>query len=214
MSKPAHRPKACSPREFDRKRNRGTYRGSITLDPPSNRSDCVTLINPIASVLIVGAGPTGLVLALSLSRLGVNVRIIDKNQEAGTTSRALGVHARTLEFYRQLGISEPVIANGIKTAGVNLWVRGSRAARLPLDEMGKGQSAFPFVLMYPQDVHERFLAQELAFSGINTSSAQTRTGLDLSSNRSGCLRSCGAPTDRRKRLKRRFWRAATEPLPR
>jgi 2-polyprenyl-6-methoxyphenol hydroxylase-like FAD-dependent oxidoreductase len=47
-------------------------------------------------VLIVGAGPTGLVLALWLTKLGVNVRIIDKTAEPGTTSRALAVHARTL----------------------------------------------------------------------------------------------------------------------
>ncbi|MDP9324423.1 MAG: FAD-dependent oxidoreductase, partial [Acidobacteriota bacterium] len=52
-------------------------------------------------VLIIGAGPTGLVLALWLTRLGVHVRIIDKTAEPGTTSRALAVQARTLEFYGQ-----------------------------------------------------------------------------------------------------------------
>lgn len=61
-------------------------------------------------VLIVGAGPTGLVLALWLTRLGVTVRIIDKAIEPGTTSRALAVQARTLEFYRQLGTSVPLRA--------------------------------------------------------------------------------------------------------
>ena len=54
-------------------------------------------------VLIVGAGPTGLVLALWLTRLGVRVRVIDKTAEPGTTSRALAVQARTLEFYSQIG---------------------------------------------------------------------------------------------------------------
>ena len=53
-------------------------------------------------VLIVGAGPTGLVLALWLTKLGVRVRIIDKTAEAGTTSQALAVQARTLELYRQV----------------------------------------------------------------------------------------------------------------
>ena len=48
-------------------------------------------------VLIIGAGPTGLVLALWLARLGVRVRIVDKTAEPGTTSRALAVQARTLE---------------------------------------------------------------------------------------------------------------------
>ena len=53
-------------------------------------------------VLVVGAGPTGLVLALWLTKLGVNVRIIDKTSQPGTTSRAVAVQARTLELYRQL----------------------------------------------------------------------------------------------------------------
>ena len=56
-------------------------------------------------VLIIGAGPTGLVLALWLTKLGVKVRIVDKTAEAGTTSRALAVQARTLELYRQLAFA-------------------------------------------------------------------------------------------------------------
>ena len=57
-------------------------------------------------VLIVGAGPTGLVLALWLTKLGVKVRIVDKTAEPGTTSRALAVQARTLELYRQLDLAD------------------------------------------------------------------------------------------------------------
>jgi 2-polyprenyl-6-methoxyphenol hydroxylase-like FAD-dependent oxidoreductase len=60
-------------------------------------------------VLICGAGPTGLVLALRLVRLGVGVRIVDAAAEPGTTSRALVVHARTLEFYRQMGLAEALL---------------------------------------------------------------------------------------------------------
>jgi 2-polyprenyl-6-methoxyphenol hydroxylase-like FAD-dependent oxidoreductase len=56
--------------------------------------------------LVVGAGPTGLVLALWLRRLGVEVRVIDKTAQPGSTSRALAVHARTLELYRQLGLAD------------------------------------------------------------------------------------------------------------
>ncbi|HZZ17933.1 MAG TPA: FAD-dependent monooxygenase [Opitutaceae bacterium] len=122
--------------------------------------------SPAAPILIVGAGPTGLVLALCLTRLGVPVRIIDKAAEAGTTSRALGVHARTLEFYRQLGISDAVVAAGIKSAGVNLWVRGSKAARVPLTNMGSGLTRFPYLLIYPQDAHERLLIATLAREGV------------------------------------------------
>ena len=57
-------------------------------------------------VLIIGAGPTGPVLALWLTKLGVKVRIVDKTAEPGTTSRAVAVHARTLELYRQLDFAD------------------------------------------------------------------------------------------------------------
>jgi 2-polyprenyl-6-methoxyphenol hydroxylase-like FAD-dependent oxidoreductase len=116
--------------------------------------------------LIVGAGPTGLVLALSLTRLGIAVRIVDKASDAGTSSRALGVHARTLEFYRQFGIADAVVSHGIEAPGVNLWVEGIRAARVPLSRIGQGQTAFPFILIYPQDVHERLLIEKLAEAGV------------------------------------------------
>jgi 2-polyprenyl-6-methoxyphenol hydroxylase-like FAD-dependent oxidoreductase len=58
-----------------------------------------------AEILIVGAGPTGLVTAIWLTKLGVRVRIVDKVAEPGTTSRALAVQARTLEFYQQVGLA-------------------------------------------------------------------------------------------------------------
>ena len=63
---------------------------------------------PEQIVLIAGAGPTGLVLALWLTRLGIKVRIIDKTAEPGTTSRALAVQARTLEYYHQVGLDDAV----------------------------------------------------------------------------------------------------------
>ena len=70
-------------------------------------------------VLIVGAGPTGLVLGLWLTWLGVRVRIVDKTAEPGTTSRALAVQARTLELYRQIGLADAVVARGRKMAAIN-----------------------------------------------------------------------------------------------
>jgi 2-polyprenyl-6-methoxyphenol hydroxylase-like FAD-dependent oxidoreductase len=126
---------------------------------------------PPNSVLIVGAGPTGLVLALWLTRLGVKVRIIDKTSEPGTTSRALGVHARTLEFYRQFGFADEVVASGLRTAGVNLWVKGLKVARVPISQMGEGQTAFPYILMYPQDEHEKLLVRKLSEVGVRVERA-------------------------------------------
>jgi 2-polyprenyl-6-methoxyphenol hydroxylase-like FAD-dependent oxidoreductase len=117
-------------------------------------------------VLIVGAGPTGLVLALWLSRLGVRVRIIDRTAEPGTTSRALAVQGRTLEFYRQVDLADAVVEAGVKVAAANFWARGVKAARLPLGRMGEGLSPFPYALTYPQDAHERLLIDRLDDLGV------------------------------------------------
>jgi 2-polyprenyl-6-methoxyphenol hydroxylase-like FAD-dependent oxidoreductase len=117
-------------------------------------------------VLIIGAGPTGLVLALWLTRLGVRVRIVDKTTEPGTTSRALAVQARTLELYRQIGLVNAVIERGRKTMAVNLWVAGKKTAHAVFGEMGAGLSPFPYALIFPQDEHERLLIERLAERGV------------------------------------------------
>ncbi len=117
-------------------------------------------------VLIVGAGPTGLVLALWLVRLGARVRIVDKAAEAGTTSRAVAVQARTLEFYQQMGMAEAVVAAGRKTIAANMWVTGKRVAHVVFGELGAGLSPFPYALVYPQDEHERFLIERLSEAGV------------------------------------------------
>jgi 2-polyprenyl-6-methoxyphenol hydroxylase-like FAD-dependent oxidoreductase len=117
-------------------------------------------------VLIAGAGPTGLVLALWLTRLGVAVRIIDKAAEPGTTSRALAVQARTLEFYRQIGFAETLTERGLRLDAVNFWVAGRRVARAAFGAMGTGLSAFPYALIFQQDEHERVLIARLAESGV------------------------------------------------
>ncbi|MTV36761.1 FAD-dependent oxidoreductase [Duganella radicis] len=117
-------------------------------------------------VLIVGAGPTGLVLAIALARRGIAVRIIDKNSGPGQASRAMAVHARTLEFYRQLGFADVVINQGIKIEAIHLREHGDDIALLPLKDIGAGLSPYPFVLAYPQDDHERFLVAQLKAEGV------------------------------------------------
>jgi 2-polyprenyl-6-methoxyphenol hydroxylase-like FAD-dependent oxidoreductase len=119
-----------------------------------------------SDVLIVGAGPTGLVLALWLAKLGVGVRIIDKTAAPGTTSRALAVQARTLELYRQLDLADTVLANGNKVPAVNLWVKGEPAARLAFETIGSDLTPYAFLQIFPQDQHERLLIERLAALGV------------------------------------------------
>jgi 2-polyprenyl-6-methoxyphenol hydroxylase-like FAD-dependent oxidoreductase len=117
-------------------------------------------------ILIVGAGPTGLVLALWLTHLGVPVRIIDKSAASGMTSRAVAVQARTLELYQQVGLADIVVERGRRATAVNLWVAGKTTARAVFGNMGAGLSPFPYALIFPQDEHERLLIDRLAARGV------------------------------------------------
>ncbi len=126
-----------------------------------------------------GAGPTGLVLAIWLARLGVAVRIIDKTAEPGTTSRALAISARTLELYQQLGMAGPLIEGGVKVPAGNFWVEGTRVARLPLGEMGAGLTPFPYALIFPQDAHEPVLVERLESMGVCVERRTELIGFDL-----------------------------------
>ncbi len=127
-------------------------------------------------VLIAGAGPTGLVLALWLARQGVGVRIIDRSAAPGTTSRALAVQARTLELYRQLDLTQEVIGRGHKVPAVNLWSRGQRAARVALASIGEELTPYPFLEIYPQDEHERLLIARLRQLGVSVERRTELTG--------------------------------------
>ena len=134
-------------------------------------------------VLIAGAGPTGLVLAIWLTRLGVKVRIIDKTAEPGTTSRALAVQARTLELYRQIGLADALVDGGCKFVAANLWVAGKRAGRAVFGDMGQGLSPYPYALIYPQDEHERLLIDRLAAVGVEVERRIELMGFEEASGR-------------------------------
>jgi 2-polyprenyl-6-methoxyphenol hydroxylase-like FAD-dependent oxidoreductase len=86
-------------------------------------------------VVIVGAGPTGLFLALLLAKLGVRARIVDAAEGPGTTSRALAVQARTLEIYRQVGLARGGASIAVLVLGAHQPVaaRRARSARRSVD---------------------------------------------------------------------------------
>ncbi|HIV81161.1 MAG TPA: FAD-dependent monooxygenase [Candidatus Salinicoccus merdavium] len=116
-------------------------------------------------VLIAGAGPSGLALAISLSRQGVPFTIVDKDSGPGTTSRAMAVQARVLELYEQLGIADKIVVNGIIVNKINFFKNKNHLSRIPVGQLGREMSAFPYVLILPQDAHEKILVNELKSSG-------------------------------------------------
>jgi 2-polyprenyl-6-methoxyphenol hydroxylase-like FAD-dependent oxidoreductase len=118
-------------------------------------------------VLIVGAGPTGLMLANQLGRRGIRATIVDRHSGPAQQSRAMAVHARTLEIYEKLGIADQALALGRRGNGANLWSRGRRKARVPLEDMGRGQSRYPYVLMLGQDDNERIMGAHLRTWGVD-----------------------------------------------
>ena len=153
------------------------WRQALPTSPFSARSIRDT------DVLIIGAGPTGLVLALWLTRLGVRVRIVDKTAEPGTTSRAVAVQAHTLELYRQIGLADAVVERGRKAGAANLWVAGKKVARAVFGNMGAGLSPFPYALIFPQDEHEQLLIDRLAEAGVKVERQTELVDFDAATGR-------------------------------
>lgn len=118
-------------------------------------------------VLIVGAGPTGLMLANQLGRRGVRALIIDRHSGPAQQSRAMAVQARTLEIYSKMGIVDEALALGARGTGANMWANGKWTARIPLGDIGQGMSPFPYILTLGQDDNERIMGKKLLDHGVN-----------------------------------------------
>src|SRR6266704_88099 len=111
-------------------------------------------------------GPTGLMLANQLGRRGIRAMIVDRHSGPAQQTRAMAVHARTLEIYSKLGIAERALELGRRGNGANMWAEGKWTARIPLGDIGKSISPFPFVLMLGQDDNERIMGDHLRNWGL------------------------------------------------
>lgn len=116
-------------------------------------------------VAIIGAGPTGLSLATQLVRHGIDFAIVEKNEHVTPFSKAIGVQARTLEIYEQLGLAEKAVEQGAIAGKVRLLAGGEMRAELDLSNIGQGLSAYPYFLLLEQSKNERLLYDYLQQRG-------------------------------------------------
>jgi len=109
-------------------------------------------------VLIVGAGPTGLMMACELARQGVSFRIIDKNPEQTLSSNATWIQTCTIEIFDHIGIVDRFLKIGHPCDGIHLYIDGKSLVTIPLNNI---DSIYPFVLMLAQSETERLLIDRL-----------------------------------------------------
>ena len=114
-------------------------------------------------VLVVGAGPTGLVAALSLAEAGLSVEVIDEEWRPAGHSYALALHPRSLRLLAELGLAEDAIAQGRKLESLTILAGDEPRATIRCTLVDE---RFPFLLSLPQSALEKQLADALARKGI------------------------------------------------
>ncbi|MET0132515.1 MAG: FAD-dependent monooxygenase, partial [Kibdelosporangium sp.] len=117
-------------------------------------------------VLIVGAGPSGLMTAALLVRQGVRVRVVDANSGPATESRAFAIQARTVELFRNIGLADELLRRGIVTTGIRFHIKGKQVGGLDFDRSRAATTPYQFILMAPQAEVEELLLSDLARYGV------------------------------------------------
>src|SRR3954447_12707799 len=131
-------------------------------------------------VVIVGAGPTGLMAAALLSRCGVKVRILDKSEHQAQESRAFGVHARSMELFLSMGLADAFLDRGLIATGMQVFVDGEKVGGFDFADIGRADTPFSFILMVPQSEIEAILVEDLRRLGVEVEHNVEVTGFEQS----------------------------------
>jgi 2-polyprenyl-6-methoxyphenol hydroxylase-like FAD-dependent oxidoreductase len=126
-------------------------------------------------VLVVGGGPTGLMMACELARHGIEPRIVDKSATPSVHSRAFGIHARTLEIFDNIGVVDTFLSQGNIADGLDIYDRGKLLLSVVTDNL---DSKYPYVLLLPQSDTEKILQDKLKTRGIEVEREKKLTGFD------------------------------------
>src|SRR5919107_2428899 len=108
-------------------------------------------------VIIIGAGPTGLSLACQFIRYGIDFVVVEKNATVTPFSKAIGVQARTLEIYDQIGLAQPAIEKGTIASRVRLIEGGEVAGGKKSSNFCNEVTEYPYMLMLEQSKNEELL---------------------------------------------------------
>ena len=137
-------------------------------------------------ILIVGAGPTGMIMAGQLARLDVPVRLIDRLDDPVTTSRAFTIHARTLELLGTMGLAETFLSKSLKTLSMDYHFPQKAADDVPKLDFSELDSTFPFCLTIDQADTEAILREHIQGLGVEvewgtrlTDFAETPSGVEV-----------------------------------
>lgn len=109
-------------------------------------------------VLVVGAGPVGLLLGCMLAQQGIDVRVLERREAATARSRAIGVHPPGLACLQQIGLADALIERGVRVRRGRALVCGEEIGGI---DFGSLRGPFDFVLSVPQRITEQLLAQRL-----------------------------------------------------
>ena len=116
----------------------------------------------LVDVLVIGAGPTGLTMAIELRRRGISCRIVDKSSGPVKHSQALAVQSRTMELFAAMGVVGDALAVGVKARGLVIAASGAERAAVSLKGI---PSTYPYIFLLTQDRTERILLARLAALG-------------------------------------------------